>query len=351
MLTRRRAVVALMASFAGCRCGATSTPPSTVVPTVDAAVDAGPKPDAETAVVDASPAEEGWTIAAIVVDDAGAYWFSSVHQLVTQKPSGEGAPASFAKADGQPAGLALDAKRVYWVEDGQLVAAARADRTKQVIAKLTRPRGLVIDGRSALVVADDGDNSSAIFRVALDGGAKSKLASVPVGTMALAVDGASIFVVAGGVLRIPKSGGAPKKVSDAPEEAKEIVFVRDDIVFLGMDPQAMTGRVWSMPKRGPAPEPAGLDNDFTMVMYAGAMPVSGEDGTVVSLATDGKRPFWITTSNDPDVKTASLQMPSAKGKDDPTELAKVPPTSGLAVYRSRLYWSAPDGVKSMPVPR
>jgi hypothetical protein len=127
--------------------------------------------------------------------------------------------------------------------------------------------------------------------------------------------------------------------------------VRDDIVFIGRDPQAMTGRVWSIPKRGPPPEQKRAEDDFTMVVYAGAVPVSGEDGTVVALATDGRRPFWITAPNDPDVKLGALQTSSEKGKDEPTELAKVPATSGLAQFRSRLYWSTPEGVKSMPVRR
>lgn len=354
MEIERQSQALVLLAFASCRCGAGSQQP-VAGPASEASADALIEPlvdagDAQTATSDPTASE--WTIPAIVVDETGAYWFANARELMGQKPSGEGAPAVLTKTSEQPVALGLDAKRVYWLEDrGELVAALRTDGTKQVLAKLTRPRGLVLDGRSALLVADDGDNSSAIFRVPLDGGAPKKLAAVPVGTMTLAADAAAIFVIAESVLRIPKTGGAAKRVSGSPEPAQRIVLVREDIVFVGLDPQAMTGRVWSMPKRGPPPEPMhAADEHFSMVMYAGAVPLSGEEGTVSTLATDGRRPFWITAADDPDVKTASLQMPNAKGKGEPTEIAKVPSTSGIAVFGSRLYWSTPQGVKSMPVP-
>jgi hypothetical protein len=339
-----------LVGFGGCRCGAASQQPPVVIPAPDASVDAA---DAQVARSEPSSSEE--TIAAIVVDEFNAYWFAKDRELVTQKPNGEGSPAVFARASKEPVALGLDAKRVYWIDDGgELVAALRTDGTKQVLAKLTRPRGLVLDGQSALVVADDGGDTSAIFRVALDGadgGPPKKVAVVPVSTMTLAVDATSIFVVAEDVLRIPKTGGTAKKISASPEPAAQIVLVREDIVFVGLDPQAMTGRVWSMPKRGPPPAPKrAAGDDLSMVMYAGAIPLSAEDGTAVALATDGHRPFWITAPSDPDVKTASLQMASDKGKDEPTEIAKVPSTSGVAVFRSRLYWSTAGGVKSLPAP-
>lgn len=346
------AALILAASFAGCHGGAVNE-----ARTVTASPDAAPAPVAlvvdsgvSDALIDAPSAQDGFTLAAIVADERGAYWFGNVHDLLTQKPSGEGSPKTLAKADGQPVALALGADRVYWVENDAVVSVARADGTKKVLAKLARPRGLVLDGSSALVVADDTDASSAIYRVPLDGGAAVQIAAVPVGTATLAADDASIFVVTEEVLRIPKAGGAAKKVSGSPEAAQAIVLVRGDIVFIGSDPQAMTGRVWRMSKRGPAPPPkrAPGDDSLTMVMYAGAAPVSGEGGSVTALATDGRRPFWIRSADDPDVKIASLETANAKG--EPVEVAKVPSPSGLTVFRSRLYWSTPAGVKSMPVP-
>jgi hypothetical protein len=353
MAPRHAGTLAIVVIFAGCRCSAANQPASvggTAEPLLDASLDAAVNASDARAESDAAPIEDGWTVTAIVVDEAGAYWFADARRLMTQKPSGEGAPVSFATADAQPSALALDAKRVYWIEEGQLVGTGRADGAKKVIAKLARPRGLVLDGRSALVVADEADDRSAVFRVPLDGGPPKKIAAAPVGAMTLAADAASIFVITDEVLRIPRSGGAAKKISDSPEVAKEIVLIRDDIVFVGMDPQAMTGRVWSIPKRGPAPAPKQAQDDLSMVMFAGAVPVSGEEGSVVTLATDGRRPFWTTAPDDAAVKTAALQMPSAKGADEPVELAKVPSTTGLAVFRSRLYWASPTGVKSIPLP-
>src|SRR5690606_33915698 len=130
--------------------------------------------------------------------------------------------------------------------------------------KLARPRGLVLDSASALVVADT-NGASSVFRVPLAGGIPKELAAVPLGTAALAADERSIFVVDDAVLRIPKSGGAPKKVAASPEAAQAIVLVRDDIVFLGSDPQAMTGSIWRIPKGGPPAAGA-----HTTMLYAGA---------------------------------------------------------------------------------
>ena len=85
-------------------------------------------------------------------------------------------------------------------------------------------------------------------------------------------------------------------------------------------------------------------------MYAGAIPIAIEGGSVYAIATDGTRPFWVLGSHDPEVHVAPLQT-RKPNDEEAVELTKVPDDTGLAVFRGRVYWSTKRGVESLPLPR
>jgi hypothetical protein len=346
---RLAALVLVLASFPGCRCNASSESGN---PT-DASADAGGS--VTDAASDASSADAEaafeYTFPALVVDDTAAYWFADVRNVMTQKPSGEGAPVVFARAKNSPKLLALDSRRVYWIEpveedapfgDGHIVAAARSDGSRQVLATLSKPRGLVVDGATLLVIADsDRDENgrevnAGVFRVPASGGAPKRIATVPRLAWDLAKDEQSIFVIAEQVLRIPKTGGQPQIVSGAREDGNEIAVGRDDVFFVSSDLDTLAGLLWKVPKRGTPPD-------------AGAIPIAVDAGSVRAIATDGSRPFWILADRRAATEDATLEMQDRNGTT--VRLANARAWSGLAVYRSRIYWSTPEGVKSLPLPR
>jgi hypothetical protein len=54
----------------------------------------------------------------LAVDDGGIYWCSRTTREIVSAARGRGGPATLARTEGDPLGIAVDSDEVFWIEDG-----------------------------------------------------------------------------------------------------------------------------------------------------------------------------------------------------------------------------------------
>jgi hypothetical protein len=229
----------------------------------------------------------------------------------------------------------------------ELVAVARAGGTSRVAARFPSAETFVLAGESAWVpvTPDRSIGAAEIQKLTLGSGAVTRLAPTAPATSALAADDTSLFTANAEVTRISVDGGSTKVLGPSPEAAIDMTSAGDEIVFIGIDPQASIRTLWAYPKKGPPQTPANVT-----LLYGGAIRLSDEGDDVVAFATEGRRIFYSAIPQaDGDAPEAKLRA-VRRGRGSGPEIARVPSGSGIAIARGRIYWTTSIGLSSIAMP-
>jgi hypothetical protein len=294
----------------------------------------------------------------LVTDGAYLYWTDFVVTdagaslgRVMKMPVAGGTETTLATEPGMfPAGLAVDAVSVYWVDDhGGLYAAPLAGAgdagAAVTLATGVAASSIAADGQFVYVESGLG---TGVARVPVDGGAAVTLAAPDAGgaPAGIAIDGVNVYWPApagGAILAVPKAGGPMFTLaSNAGAGAGGIVSAT------GYQNVASDGTevFWN---RYPGNPPAGGVMTVVIVNDGGSAPSLLYDAGVAtpfSVVTDGTSVYFLTAGNTPALVKASIDGGASFVLADDQFAAGITGDPGptVAVDGTSVYWLSPPQI-------
>jgi hypothetical protein len=284
----------------------------------------------------------------VAVDDHDVYWtnfaypdFTGGTVMQAPKPSGAAAAAPFMLADqqGSPGDIAVDATHVYWANyNGN--AIERAPISIGGASLLTEaggtPTGLQIDAERVFWgnPAGRGGGSFISFGVLatpLDGGSHQVLCCDDRTVWALASDADNLYVAAGDILVLPKtgsaSGGVPATLAVDGRAYYGVAVDAQNVYWTALDSTGTAGRLMVKSLAGddpPRPLASGLDAPSAVI-------------------SDGNNVYWLNASL---ARGAVLRIPVAGGAATEIAWGQLQPVR-LTADATHLYWTNRTGGEVM----
>jgi hypothetical protein len=153
------------------------------------------------------PLVGGEAAPAFIATDGRNVYFTNFSQgtsdcTVVSVPVDGGTPVNIAQNQVAPAGIAIDATRAYWANNGSAtpggVMSALLDGGDPITiatapSTANKPYGIAIDDTSVYWTNDVGLSAGTVMKAPLDGGPATTLASQEEGPTAIAVDSTSVY--------------------------------------------------------------------------------------------------------------------------------------------------------------
>jgi len=231
--------------------------------------------------------------------------------------SGQVEPGAVTAGDGQ----------VFWFVDGDgspgtaavRRVAAGGGKARQLVGGATAPGALALSGEHLLWISagtdPDRGATSHVWRVDLDGGAETRLATLDGEPRAIVADGETAFVATSAIIaRVPIGGGDPAIIVDGSRQPRALAVDADMLYWTSRE----TGEVLAVPRQGGAVVTIARNQD-----EAGG--IAADDRAIYWTASGAIRRLRKQGADDPSTRIADDKAPpkpsaEAGGTKDPGEL-------------------------------
>ena len=282
----------------------------------------------------------------IAVDASGVYWTELSEGSVRRAPlDGSSGSTKLGSGQGEARGVVVNGGFVYWVNEGN--ASANGTIKRVPVAGGTTPEVLVSGEQEPEMLAVtpthlfwSGNSSSAdpsyVRKKAFAAGSTpATIASLNFVVWSLACDQKNVYVVNddGSLKKFSLTGDAPKTVTDAADEAANMVIVGGYVYYTNYS----SGTVMRVPIGGGSPE----------IFYDGS--TEGVKSTY-GITADDKYVYWTEDENG-SVRKAPLSGGPWKASSTTVLAVGQDTPLGIAVDGAYVYWANYYGNTIMKTPK